>query len=511
MAETKVNRMQLVGQSATRLAGAVRDGEVTAVEVVRAHLNHLAAVEHRLGAFVSVRRRSALEEAEAVDAREDRNALPLAGVPIAITDNLDVAGEPTRHGSAATSDELAKQDDEVVRLFREAGAIVIGKTRCPELSIWGATDSPQGIAVSPWDPTRSAGGSSGGSGAAVAAGVVPIALGTDGMGSVRVPAAANGILGMRPGAGMAPLLIDGEPHWYGMTRYGPLATTVEDLALAMDIIAGTDHLREPADPPSMLRVAVSFKPPAPGVVVNSAWREAALEAGRLLNHAGHDVHRSDPPYDPSSMQAIIARWTQGVARDVERLGLDRDQLQARTRSHLSRGEQFARVRPVDAEDAINWRVRLAPFFDEHDLLITPTFARVQLAASEWHTKTWVSNVAGNLSAYPFTFNWNLADLPAVVVPLWHDGGRPLSVQIVAGEGREDLVLAVARLFESMVPWERHAPGWEVPGTGSKLATEVAEEAESGDEREGAGGSGATDEVQAEGAADEERAEGAADL
>jgi amidase len=473
--------MQLVGQSATRLAEAVRNGEVTAVEVVRAHLDHLAAVEHRLGAFVSVRRRAALEEAEAIDAREDRDALPLAGVPTAVKDNLDVAGEPTRHGSAATSDEPAEHDDEVVRLLREAGAIVIGKTRCSELSAWGATDGPGGIAVSPWDPTRSAGGSSGGSGAAVAAGVVPLALGTDGMGSVRIPAAANGILGMRPGAGMAPLLVDGEHQWYGMIRYGPLATTVEDLALAMDIIAGTDHLRSPIEVPSMLRVAVSFKPPAPGVVVNSAWREAALEAGRLLNHAGHDVHRADPPYDPSSMQAILARWTQGVAHDVERMGLEREQLQARTRSHISRGEQFARVRPVDDEDALNWRVRLAPFFDEHDLLITPTFARTQLAASEWHTKTWVANVAANLSAYPFTFNWNLADLPAVAVPLWHDGGRPLSVQIIGGEGREDLVLAVAHLLETMVPWARHAPGWEVPGTASTLATEESDDPGESDE------------------------------
>ena len=472
--------MQLVGQSATTLARAVRDGEVTAVEVVRAHLDHLAAVEHRLGAFVSVRRRAALEDAETVDAREDRAGLPLAGVPIAIKDDVDVAGEPTRHGSLATSDEPARQDDEVVVRLRAAGAIVIGKTRCPELNLWGATDEPQGMTVSPWDPTRSAGGSSGGSGAAVGAGVVPLALGTDGLGSLRVPAAANGVVGIRPGARLAPVTIKGEPRWYGMTRFGPIATTIEDTALALDIIAGTDHLRELAPIPGMLRVAVSFRPPTPGVVVNSAWREAALEAGRLLNHAGHDVHREDPPYDPSSVQAIISRWTQGAARDVELLDLDRDELQPRTRSHLARGEQFARVRPVDEEDAINWRTRIAPFLAEHDVLITPTFARTQLAASEWHTKTWVANVAANLSAYPFVSAWNLADLPAAVVPLWQDGGRPLSVQIVAAQGREDLVLAVAALLGSMVPWDRHAPGWEVPGTASTLAAEVDGQPEEGD-------------------------------
>ncbi len=467
--------MQLVGRSATDLARAVQDGEVTAVAVARAHLDHLAGVEHRLGAFVSVRRRGALEDAEAIDARDDRAELPLAGVPIAIKDVVDVAGEPTRHGSLATSDEPATEDHEVVRRLRDAGAVVLGKTRCPELSLWGTADDPAGIAVSPWDPTRTAGGSSGGSGAAVGAGVVPLALANDELGSVRIPAAANGAVGIRPGADLAADVLAGEHHWFGMSRFGPIATTVEDVALGLDVIAGTDHLRDLVEVPDGLRVAVSFRSPAPGVVVTSAWREAAIEAGRLLHHAGHDVHREDPPYDPSSVQAVISRWTQAAARDVELLELDRDQLQARTRSHITRGEQFARVRPVDEEDAINWRTRVAPFFRDHDVLITPAFARAQPAASEWHAKTWVANVASNLSTYPFLFAWNLADLPAAVVPLWHDGGRPLSVQIVAGPGRESLVLAVARLLESLVPWDRHAPGWGVPGTGTAIAVDQAQE------------------------------------
>ncbi|MCA1782138.1 MAG: amidase [Intrasporangiaceae bacterium] len=184
--------MQFVGRPATELAHAVRTGEVSAVEVVRTHLDHLADVEHRLEAFVSVRRRSALEDAEAVDARDDRASLPLAGVPVAIKDVMDVAGEPTRFGSAATPTTPAAEDDPVVARLREAGAIVIGKTRCPELSLWGTSDDQAGTTVSPWDPTRTAGGSSGGSGAAVSAGIVPIALATDGLGSVRIPAARRG-------------------------------------------------------------------------------------------------------------------------------------------------------------------------------------------------------------------------------------------------------------------------------------------------------------------------------
>ena len=173
--------------------------------------------------------------------------------------------------------------------------------------------------------------------------------------------------------------------------------------------------------------------------------------------------RSDPPYDPSSMQAAISRWTQGALQEIELRGLDREQLQPRTRSHIHRGEQLARVRPVDGEDVIAWRTRLAPFFREHNVLITPASARGPLSAAEWHAKTWVSNVAANLSASPFLGHWNLADLPSAVVPVWEDVGRPLAVQVVAPEGREDLVLAVAAQLEGLAPWARHVPGWDVPG------------------------------------------------
>jgi amidase len=454
---------ELVGRPATELAALVRSGEVAAVEVVRAHIEQLAAVEHRLGAFVATRRRHALEEAEELDARSDRDSLPLAGVPVAVKDVVDVKGEPTRYGSEATSAEPADEDAPVVAALRAAGAIVIGKTRCPELEIWGTSEDAGGSTVSPWDPTRTAGGSSGGSAAAVSAGIVPIALGSDGFGSLRVPAAACGTVGIRPGAPHAPQVVDGEHHWFGMSRFGPIATTVADAALALDVIAGTTHLRDVRPVDDGLRVAVSWRSPAPGVVVSSSWREAALEAGRLLNHAGHEVMHDDPPYDRATVQAAIGRWTAGPGAEVAARGLDLDRLQPRTRAHVAAGERFAKVSPIREEQVERWRDRLAPFFAEHDILITPAFARPQPAADAWNTKPWTANMAANFSAYPFLGAWNLADLPAIVVPLWQDGGRPLSVQVVASAGREDLVLSVAALLEAMVPWRRHAPGWGVDG------------------------------------------------
>ncbi|MEX0868226.1 MAG: amidase [Nitriliruptoraceae bacterium] len=453
--------MDVVGRTASELAAHVQSGRASAVDVVREHLEHLAKIEHRLGAFVSTRHRGALADAAAVDADDGRGERPLAGVPVAIKDNVDLAGEPTRFGSRATSSAPARDDHPVVARLKSAGAIVVGKTRMPELGLWGTSDDPDGVAVSPWDPTRTAGGSSGGSAAAVGAGIAPIALGADGLGSTRIPAAACGVFGFKPGADLLPEIVADAHHWFGMSRYGVFATTVADAAIVVDVLAGT-QLAAVTPVADRIRVAVSFKSPAPGVAVTGPWKEAAIEAGRLMHHAGHIVERVDPPYDQSAVQAALARWTQGALEDVAALGIDRDALQPRTRGHLARAEQLVRVRSVRDEDAERWQSRVAPFFAEHDVLITPAFARTQPSSTAWHTKPWVSNVAVNLSTYPFMAPWNLADVPAATVPLWHDGGRPLAVQIVAARGREDLVFAVAAKLEAMVGWTRHAPGWGVP-------------------------------------------------
>ncbi len=455
--------MALVGQTAVALSEQVRAGLVSARQVVEEHLDHLEAVDGKLGAFTGVRREAALREAEAVDLREDRFALPLAGVPVAVKDVLDVAGEPTRHGSRATSSQPARRDDELVKRLKKAGAVVIGKTRLPELAIWGTSDDPDGVAVNPWDPTRTAGGSSGGSSAAVAAGVVPIAVASDGMGSVRIPAGATGSVGIKPGAGHLAAMVDGEHHWFGMSRFGPIATTVEDLALALDVLAGTNEHREPVVDVRRLRVAVSWRSPATGIPVGRAWQETVVEAGRVLRHLGHHLSHTDPPYEQATGNAAVARYLQGPARDVAAMDLDVDLLQPRTRGHLAAGERMAKGMPVEAQQAERWRERVRPFFEEHDVLVTPMFARTPPRSIRWHERSWQANLAANSTAYPFTGVWNLADVPAASVPFGIHRGRPLAVQIVAGQGREDLVLAVARQLESTVGWTRHAPGWHVPG------------------------------------------------
>ena len=252
-----------VGLPATEIARLVRSGEVTAVAVVRAHLAHIDAVDARIGAFRVLRRDAALAEAHAVDTALTRFALPLAGVPIAVKDNVAVAGEVCTDGSLAGSDVPAARDHPVVARLRKAGAVVVGITRVPELCLYGTTDGPGTVSRNPWDTARSPGGSSGGSAAAVAAGCVPLAHGNDGMGSLRIPAAACGLVTLKPGRGVVPSEI-GLDSWSGMAENGVLVTTVADLAVGHAVLAGEEPAA-PAAPGRPLRIAVSTRSPVPGV------------------------------------------------------------------------------------------------------------------------------------------------------------------------------------------------------------------------------------------------------
>src|SRR4051795_13754051 len=253
----------VVGLPATEIAERVRSGELRAEDVVRAHLDHIADVDARIGAFRVVRRQAALAEAAAVDGSSRRGAFPLAGVPVAIKDNIAVAGEVCTDGSLAAPDEPARADHPVVARLRAAGAVVVGITRVPELCLYGATDGPHAVSRNPWDTARTPGGSSGGSAAAVAAGCVPIAHGNDGMGSLRIPAAACGLVSLKPGRGVVPARI-GADSWSDMAENGALATTVADLAVAHAVLAGEEPA-VPADPGRPLRIAVSTRSPVPGV------------------------------------------------------------------------------------------------------------------------------------------------------------------------------------------------------------------------------------------------------
>src|SRR5215475_4638851 len=248
-----------VGATAKQISRAVRRGDITATQVVADHLEQIAITDPSLDAFRVVRGGEAIAEAEKVDDQEDLSNLPLAGVPVAVKENTAVAGLPTWLGSAAASSPVAEEDHEVVRRLRGAGAVVVGVTRMPEMGLWGVTDDETAITRNPWRTDRTPGGSSGGAAAAVAAGLVPIAHGNDGMGSVRIPAAACGLVGIKPGRGVVP----SDLGWFGMAEHGILATTVADAVVGLAVLAGWAPPR--LTPPERLRVAVSTRSPVAGV------------------------------------------------------------------------------------------------------------------------------------------------------------------------------------------------------------------------------------------------------
>jgi amidase len=445
-----------VGLPATEIARLVRSGEVTAVDVVRAHLDHIEAVEARVGAFRVLRRDAALAEAHAIDTALTRFALPLAGVPIAVKDNVAVAGEVCTDGSLAGSDVPATKDHPVVSRLRKAGAIVVGITRVPELCLYGTTDGPGTVSRNPWDTALSPGGSSGGSAAAVAAGCVPLAHGNDGMGSLRIPAAACGLVTLKPGRGVVPSEI-GLDSWSGMAENGALATTVGDLAVAQAVLAG----EEPApltDPGRPLRIAVSTRSPVPGVRADAATLAAVDAVVARLVAAGHTVVRRDPPITTGAAVAGFAQWMAGADDDITHYGLDRTALQPRSRVHARVGRMMRRAGLARPATGQRFRERMAGFFEDVDLLLTPVTASAPLAARPWHERGFLANVTANARWAPWAAPWNVAGLPALVLPGgMRPEGLPAAVQFVGPPGAEARLLWLAGELERLQPWRRHAP------------------------------------------------------
>lgn len=441
-----------VGRTAAEIAAAVREKQVTPREVVAAHLARIQRLDGRIGAFRVVRSARALAEADEVGARADLAELPLAGVPVAVKDNLAVRGESMRIGSAATPEAPAGQDHVTVARLRAAGAVVVGLTNVPELCVFGTTEGVHGTARNPWDPSRTAGGSSGGSAAAVAAGMAPIALGNDGMGSLRIPAANCGVVTIKPGLGVVPAGI-GEGDWFGMSENGPLATTVEDARLMLAVLAGTDAVRRPS--PGTRTVAVSLRSPIVGVTVAKPFAHAAREAAGLLMKAGHQVRRADPPYPMSLSLTSLAHWTAGTSVDAQ--GLDARLLARRTRVHAAIGRRFVRgVRSGTGREEL--RRRLEPFFAEYDVLLTPALAHRSPKAGPWHERGWLRNMAANTNYSPMTPPWNLTGWPAMAVPFGTlPSGAPCAVQLVGRPGSEGELLELAGQLEDAHPWRRTAP------------------------------------------------------
>jgi amidase len=436
--------------TATGLAEAVRAGELDPVRLTERVLHGIEAADRVVGAFRKVRTEEALAEARALAERPDLRELPLAGVPVAVKDVAEVAGEYASWGSAAVPTTPSTKDAEMVRRLRAAGAVIVGLTRVPELCIWPMSDSPDGIARNPWQPAYTAGGSSGGSAAAVAAGLVPVAHGTDGLGSIRLPAAMCGLVGIKPGAG--PL---SESGWYGMSVHGSLATTVADAALMLAVLAEQPELAEIKEP-GRLRVAVSTDLPLTHAPVPKPLRDAVDYVAELLASSGHQVERATPRYGIESSLGILGRWFAGPAEQAD--DLDRTLLQPRTQTHVRLGRALRAARVIRPGTKSRWITRAAQFFEDYDVLLTPTLATLPPKAERWHERSCLANAVPSIRLAGFAGLWNLAGYPAISVPAArrHPSGLPIGVQLVTTPRGEARLLALAAALEEQSPWS-HIP------------------------------------------------------
>ena len=455
-----MNRDDLAFEGVVRQAELVRDGEVSSRELVELYLDRIGRLDPELNAFRTVMAERALADADQAEARRRAgDARPLLGVPIAVKDTEDVAGEVTGLGTAAHAGPAERDSDFVSRL-RGAGAVILGKTNLPELAMIGVTEGPAfGVSRNPWNTDRTPGGSSGGSGAAVAAGLCAAATGSDGGGSIRIPASCCGLVGLKPQRdriSLAPL----PEHWYGLSVAGFLTRRVADTALLVDVAAARPPERPLAEaaqtPPGKLRIALSFRLTFP-TRVDPDVRSSVEGVAERLRGLGHEVVERDPGYG-RALDGWIVRFLAGIVQDAQRLARP-ERLQRRTRGFVRMGGLvpsglLERARRDEARHS----ARLGELFRDHDVLLTPTCARRPLDAAEWEGMSAPRTLVGMGIAYPFTAVWNVTGQPALSVPAPPaSDGLPIGAQLVGPPESEGRLLSLAGQLESELEWPSRLP------------------------------------------------------
>jgi amidase len=463
---------------ATGQAELVRRGEVSPKELVEAAIARIEAVNPRLDAVVWTRFDTARAEAGG-----DLPAGPFRGVPMLLKDlGCTVAGEPTSFGLGPMRGLPWPVTSYLAEHFRAAGFVSLGRTNVPEFGTTITTEAKSlPPARNPWDPGHSTGGSSGGSAAAVASGMVPVAHANDGGGSIRVPASECGLVGLKPTrarVSQGPLVGEG---WAGGTIDGVLTRSVRDAAGILDVISRPmpgDPYSAPPLPgplaaevgaePGRLRVGVLDRPAAEGYLDDPDCRAAVAGAARLLESLGHDVEESAPA--AMFEQDFVRHFTTIIAADTEfslqafELLLGRpiadDEIEPRNVAYRQGGKALGVVSYLESRAWLGmWARRMAEWWTTYDLLVTPTLGAPPPELG-WFTAAGPELEGPRIvSMLPYTAQFNATGQPAISLPLhWTAGGLPVGVQLVAGYGREDLLVRVAGQLERAAPWaDRHPP------------------------------------------------------
>ena len=456
----------------------VRDGEVTSRELTEASLARIEQVNPSLNHWTLVDAENALTAADAIEPGDPR---PFAGVPLAIKDLFaPVAGLRMSQGSDLLGEFTPDYDYALVRRFREAGFVLVGKTQTPEFGILPVTEPRRfGPARNPWDPERTTGGSSGGSAGAVASGAVPVAHASDGGGSIRIPAACCGLVGLKPQRGRISRAPDLGDHF--LSTDGALARTTADAAALLDVMAGPEPgdatwAPPPTEPfaerarrePGRLRVAMTVEPPI-DAEVDPACARAVSEAGDLLVSLGHEVEEATPPWaDQSMLQVFSAVFGASVSVAVAYAAMvggrepSEESVEALTWHMFSRCLELNSVGYLFALAQLQRYAReLIAWMSSYDVLLTPALAERPVPIGE------IDSTADDPEATfarsgrftPFTAAFNATGQPAISLPLFQgDDGLPLGVQLVGQPAGEGALLALAAQLERARPWaDRRAP------------------------------------------------------
>ena len=472
----------LLFRSATELATLVRSGELSASELVATALLRIDESQPTLNAFTHVAHESALAAAEGIGPGDPR---PFAGVPIAIKDNRAVAGMPLTMCSDLFGDFVAGHDAFCVRRLRDAGFVIVGKTALPEMGILPTTEPRRfGPTRNPWALDRTPGGSSGGSGAAVAAGVVPIAHGNDGGGSTRIPAACCGLVGLKAGRGRVSVGPDAGQSF--LVGDGVLTRTVADTAALLDVLAGYepgDANWAPPPPapfaelaaraPERLRIGLALNLPLEGATLDPVCEAAAREAAALLESLGHRVEEVAPPWSGLDLLPDFTRAF-GPAVSMTTLAGGRlagrepteDDVEPLTWALWERARSQDTLSLLAAQNRLESVARsIVAFLSPYHAVLTPALALRPLPIGEVHGRgpdPW-DHYRRSGAFTPYTAIVNVTGQPAISLPLFHgDDGLPTAIQLIGPPAREDIVLQLAGELEQACPWaaRRPTPGAE---------------------------------------------------
>ncbi|MFJ3033793.1 amidase [Curtobacterium pusillum] len=464
----------------------IRRGEATALEVTEHYLDRIARLDPALGAFVTVTADAARDRAGHLGDRVPTSR-PLWGLPSADKDLYDRAGVPTRNGTASLPLRPAGADHPLVAAFDAAGTVSLGKTTSPEFGMSSSSETRFGVTRNPYDTSRAPGGSSSGAAVAVAAGMLPAAVGSDGGGSVRIPAAANGLVGLKPSRGRVPSM-PGRSGVGGLSVAGPLTRNVADAGMLLDALVAPTGLPSP-QPYALVtpdvgegpftaaavrgegRFVVGVLDGSPwddtvDVVVDPAVRAAVETAVRVLGEVGHGVEDVAMPRAPYA-DAFRVAWESSAARLPMVPGIDLAELTPLVSWLVARGQALTGTQVLDAMTALDtFSAALIGTFDRFDAVLTPTLALTPRPLG-WYGDDPEEDFRRQCAYSPWTSMANVAGLPAITLPVGvtEDGhpdgaGLPMGVQLIGRPGGERVLLAIGAQLERRLRWQRrHPPVW----------------------------------------------------